>query len=114
MINSGTSNLGPKSKLFFSGGLSSLLPILEMIQGITLYSEQPSVLPLDHILNEYLKLIIQILATKAYVPYEAENSNFFSILFFLLTKLPLNSVNNQTISNLAEIRFLIGESKLQE
>ncbi len=41
MINSGVCNGGPKSKLFFNGGLNSLLPALELIQGITLYSEEP-------------------------------------------------------------------------
>jgi hypothetical protein len=31
MINSGVCNSGPKSKLFFTGGLNSLLPPLELI-----------------------------------------------------------------------------------
>jgi len=39
MINSGASHIGPKSKLFFNGGLNSLLPLLELIHGITIYAE---------------------------------------------------------------------------
>jgi hypothetical protein len=34
MINSGVCNTGPKSKLFFTGGLNSLLPFLEVMSAI--------------------------------------------------------------------------------
>lgn len=34
MINSGVCNTGPKAKLFLTGGLNSLLPILDLISGI--------------------------------------------------------------------------------
>lgn len=87
MINSGVCNSGPKSKLFFTGGLNSLLPLLDLSQGITMYLEDNS-FALDQTLNEYLKLIISVLSTKSFIPFESENSNFFTILFHLLTKLP--------------------------
>ena len=93
MINSGVCNSGPKSKLFFTGGLNSLLPILDLTQGITMYLEDSS-FPLDQTLNEFLKLIISVLSTKSFVTFESENSNFFTILFHLLTKLPQSSVNS--------------------
>ena len=38
-INSGACHSGPRSKLFFNGGLNSLLPLLELIHGITIYAE---------------------------------------------------------------------------
>ena len=40
MINSGVCNNGSKSKLFFTGGLLSLLPLLDMIRGISMYVDQ--------------------------------------------------------------------------
>lgn len=62
MINSGVSNTGPKSKLFFCGGLTSILPIMELIHGITIYSNDFSKLSLDTILNDYLRLVISIMS----------------------------------------------------
>jgi hypothetical protein len=43
MINSGVCNAGPKSKIFYTGGLNSLLPLLELIQGISLLNKSEKV-----------------------------------------------------------------------
>lgn len=69
MINSGVCNVGPRSKLFYSGGLNSLLPILEMIRAVTLFGgaaasapgEGAEAINLADLINDYLKLIIAIL-----------------------------------------------------
>lgn len=40
MINSGVCNSGPKAKMFQTGGLNSLLPLLELISGLSLLNKQ--------------------------------------------------------------------------
>lgn len=40
MINSGVCNSGPKAKMFQTGGLNSLLPLLELISGVFLLNKQ--------------------------------------------------------------------------
>ena len=55
------------------------------------------------------------MASKAYAPFEQDLPiPFFNIMFHLLGKLPANAVNSQTVHLLAEIRFQIGDSKMQE
>lgn len=39
MINSGVCNSGPKAKIFHTGGLNSLLPLLEIISGVSLFKK---------------------------------------------------------------------------
>jgi hypothetical protein len=115
MINSGVCNIGPKSKLFYTGGLNSLLPFIELITGISLMNKSETI-HLDVSVNEFLKLVIFILSNRSYSAYEQEHGQFFNFLFYLLARLPAKSaVNDQTIQLLADIRFHIGEStKLQE
>jgi len=47
MINSGVCHTGPKAKLFFNGGLNSLLPFLEMIAAISHLNRESEELTLD-------------------------------------------------------------------
>lgn len=93
MINSGACSIGSKSKLFFTGGLNSLLPILELINAISLMNKSDNI-TIHSLLNEYLRLIIQILSANSYMPFECENSNFFTTLFYLISKLPHSAVNS--------------------
>jgi len=60
MINSGVCNCGPKSKFFYTGGLTSLLPFLELLNSIALlnHPDPPTSLPLNHVFNSYLKLVM--------------------------------------------------------
>ena len=44
MINSGACNVGSKSKLFFTGGLNSLLPILDLISAISQMNKSDNVI----------------------------------------------------------------------
>lgn len=39
MVNSGVCKNNPKSKLFFTGGLISFLPLLDLLRVISLYQE---------------------------------------------------------------------------
>lgn len=66
MINSGVCHAGPKSKLFFTGGLNSLLPFLELISGIATLNRDSEQLQLDQVFNEYLKLIVHVLSGRTY------------------------------------------------
>jgi hypothetical protein len=57
MINSGICNCGPKSKFFYTGGLNSLLPFLELLNSIALLNKTDQ-LPLNSVFNSYLKLVM--------------------------------------------------------
>lgn len=93
-----------KSKLFYCGGLNSLLPLLEFTEMIS-KSNDISNASLCQTVNEFLKIVRSIISMKSYSLYEADNSNFFNILFLLMTRLPKKSVSNETIQILADIRF---------
>lgn len=41
MINSGVCHVGTKQKLFFTGGLNSVLPMLEILSGIAALNKGP-------------------------------------------------------------------------
>ena len=99
MINSGVCHTGPKAKLFFTaGGLNSLLPYIEMISGIAVMNKGQEELRLDSVFNEYLKLIVHVLSSRSYHPsHDHSSQNFFTLLFFLLAKLPYSAVNPQTV-----------------
>ena len=43
MINSGACNPGPKGKLSYTGGLESLLPMIELIRAISTFSNSHTV-----------------------------------------------------------------------
>lgn len=83
MINSGVCHAGPKSKLFFTGGLNSLLPFLELISGIASLNRDSEKLQLDQVFNEYLKLIVNVLSGRSYSS-TSDQSTFFTQLFHLL------------------------------
>lgn len=106
MINSGVCNPGPKGKLAFAGGLDSLLPFLDLIRAVSTFGPAP----LADLLNDYLKLLVTVLQSRAAQP----DDSFFSALFLLLTRLPYSAVNSQTVQHLADIRFHIGESAKQQ
>jgi hypothetical protein len=96
MINSGVCHTDPKGKLFITaGGLNSLLPYMELISGISVMDKGREDLKLDSVFNEYLKLIVHVLSSRSYQPSHDHNasSNFFTLMFFLLSKLPFNAVN---------------------
>jgi hypothetical protein len=96
MINSGACFNIPKAKSFFTGGLLSFLPLLDLIRVISLYQEHPK--QLDGTVNEFLKLVNAVLSSKSYSNFEQDQPTpFFTILFHLLGKLPTNAVNSQTI-----------------
>jgi len=74
MINSGVCVSGPKSKLFYSGGLVSFLPLMDMMRAISLF-HGTSVGPLpdiDSVFNNFLKLINAVIASKSYSLFEQE------------------------------------------
>ncbi len=71
-----------------------MLPYLELISAISMLNNQEAVLQLDSTVNEYLKLIIQVLSGRSYVQYEQDHDHFFTMFFFLLSKLPLTAVNS--------------------
>ena len=96
LLNTNVLNSSLKSKLFYCGSLNSILPLLEFGQTIAKSTEISS-MSLCHTVNEFLTLVNSIISTKAYSSYESETSNFFTVLFLLLTKLPKSSVNNTTI-----------------
>jgi hypothetical protein len=77
MVNSGVCHAGPKSKMFFTGGLNSLLPFLEILTGIYLMNKENEILSLDTVFNEYLKLVSN--AQSSAPP----DSNFFLMFFHL-------------------------------
>ena len=101
MINSGVCNQecttaagGSKSqKLFKTGGLSSLLPILELVKGISMFNKEP--VNLDGTVNDFLKLVVNTLQSRGHIhsASESETSQVIAVLFNLLTKLPNPCVN---------------------
>jgi hypothetical protein len=71
-----------------------LLPVLELLKSITFFqNETVPLADLDCTINDYLKLVMNALQSRCFTPYEVENENFFSVMFFLLTKLPYSAVN---------------------
>lgn len=100
MINSGVCINQQTSKLFYTGGLCSLLPLLDLIRVLSIYGENQPVLiqSLDVTFNEFLKLTNAIISSKAYSNFEQEQPvPFFTVLFHLLQKLPSSAVNSNTI-----------------
>jgi hypothetical protein len=75
--------------------------MLDLLKGIVNSSKEERNVPLDRlalIVNDFLRLVNSIISTKSFTTFESENSNFFRILFHLLSQLPpKQAVNSETI-----------------
>lgn len=68
----------------------------------------------DMLTNEFLKLMKLAVITKSTTQNDKEKIKFFKLFFNVFSKLQKNFVNTETIQLLADIRFSLTESKVQE
>ena len=103
LVNTGSLVTDEKPRLFYSGGLSCFLPMLES------YIKKGTI---SNVLKEYLKLVAMAIHSKCYAVYDLETTGFFRNFFHIFCQLDKDVIDVDVIGLLANIRFALGEQKL--